>query len=453
MVRVAESAVADAIGVQMPVPVPRGSSANADRINAETNARFWAQTHYKPGQNLDPSQPADKAMAKVWMDIYRKVKAEAAGGRLVTTYDHPEVAQHLADAAVADRAAAVHLEAAAKAPSPEEADKHVAAAATAQQISEQRATAAATLQPRTASPDVARAAAAEAQASAAQARTAAEHLAQAQAAAAPARVAAQPDDANVVELRSKVTRLVQQRFGGDFRALFQQYGQGGDADKAALTKLLADADIGNLFTRGMWADGVMKRVDTDRDGKISWQEFQDVIAPEAGVPAQMTAPAPQSLPPASSPAPTGEWTLSDFMRAGDELFASSGSPAAVVAFDRNGASPLLQPFATYAEASPAYDLAVAAPGQRWYLALYGRDHTQEPTGRVEESYLGPFHTEHTDIVTVDRPVPAAKAKTSNKKLWIAAAAAGLLAATGIALAVSQNRSPTRAPAARGRIRR
>ena len=53
------------------------TTISRDILNKETNARFWAQTGYKPGQRLDPNNPLDKAKMPVWMDIFRKVNAEA----------------------------------------------------------------------------------------------------------------------------------------------------------------------------------------------------------------------------------------------------------------------------------------------------------------------------------------------------------------------------------------
>ena len=53
----------------------------------ETNERFWHQTGYKPNQMLDPSNPNDRRMARVWLDIYARVSAEDKAGKLVTTTD------------------------------------------------------------------------------------------------------------------------------------------------------------------------------------------------------------------------------------------------------------------------------------------------------------------------------------------------------------------------------
>ena len=126
------------------------ASISKDIINRETDARFWA-TGYRPGHKLDPNNPTDKAMLPVWMDIFRKVSREADAGTLVTTYDHPEIAQHLADAAVANKAAAAHADIAASSTDPWAVQDNVAAATTATQISAQKAQEAAAKQPPTVS--------------------------------------------------------------------------------------------------------------------------------------------------------------------------------------------------------------------------------------------------------------------------------------------------------------
>jgi hypothetical protein len=124
---------------------------NQDTLNKETDALFWAQTGYKPGQKLDPNNPTDKAYESVWMDTFRKVKRAADAGTLVTTFDHPVVAQHLSDATVANAAAAAHLDAAVAARDPAVSQENISAATTAAQISAQRAREAAANQPPTVS--------------------------------------------------------------------------------------------------------------------------------------------------------------------------------------------------------------------------------------------------------------------------------------------------------------
>jgi hypothetical protein len=120
------------------------------------------------------------------------------------------------------------------------------------------------------------------------------------------------DDENVVLLREKIRALVARRYGNSFVALFNHYGAHG-ADHAALVQLLEDADVGNIFTRGLWADGVMKRVDANHDGLISWEEFASIVSlpsstghthpeiPSAAAP--FVPPAPAFAAPAPAPPP------------------------------------------------------------------------------------------------------------------------------------------------------
>jgi Ca2+-binding EF-hand superfamily protein len=87
-------------------------------------------------------------------------------------------------------------------------------------------------------------------------------------------------DAQRQELTDKVTKLVADRFGGDFRKAFEHYDSGkrdGRIDKAELGKLLEDAGIGNWLTRGAWADGILAALDADKDGTISGPEFETVL--------------------------------------------------------------------------------------------------------------------------------------------------------------------------------
>jgi hypothetical protein len=135
------------------------SSAVLDR---ETDARFWAQTHYRVGERLNPADSTDRAMMKVWLDIYAKVNREDKAGRLVLTYNHPAVEQHLGDAQFAMEAAAAHLDAAANEPDPVRAQQHAEAAAAATTTASAANQAAAALQPPTVSPVVVSAAAHEA---------------------------------------------------------------------------------------------------------------------------------------------------------------------------------------------------------------------------------------------------------------------------------------------------
>ncbi len=79
----------------------------------------------------------------------------------------------------------------------------------------------------------------------------------------------------------KVSDLVSRRYGGSYEAAFRDYGgrKGGDStvDREELMELLYDADVGNRITRGMWADGIIREIDRDGDGKISYSEFEAIL--------------------------------------------------------------------------------------------------------------------------------------------------------------------------------
>ena len=89
------------------------------------------------------------------------------------------------------------------------------------------------------------------------------------------------DDANARELKRKVGKLVREKFGGNYRKAFQHYAglkkKDGKVDAKELYQLLEDADVGNWATRGKWVSGVMEKLDKDKDGSISLQEFEAVM--------------------------------------------------------------------------------------------------------------------------------------------------------------------------------
>ena len=88
-------------------------------------------------------------------------------------------------------------------------------------------------------------------------------------------------EAEEEELQTKIRRLVQENFDGDFRKGFDHYGTGDGLDSkigpSALERLLADANVGNWLTRSLWVEAVMKAMDTDKDGAISWDEFESIL--------------------------------------------------------------------------------------------------------------------------------------------------------------------------------
>jgi len=122
-------------------------------IDNETNARFWLQT---PGakvlQPLNPKNPTDRALMPIWMNTLHRVQQEARDGKLVITYNKPAVIKSLNDAALAQKAAALHATIAVKTPDPRAAQDNTAAATTATQIATLKKEEGAAQQPPTVSP-------------------------------------------------------------------------------------------------------------------------------------------------------------------------------------------------------------------------------------------------------------------------------------------------------------
>lgn len=83
------------------------------------------------------------------------------------------------------------------------------------------------------------------------------------------------------ELKTKIRQLVKEKFEGDYRKGFDHYekidGEDSKIGSSALEQLLADANVGNWLTRGLWVEGVLKALDKDKDGAISWDEFELIL--------------------------------------------------------------------------------------------------------------------------------------------------------------------------------
>lgn len=81
-------------------------------------------------------------------------------------------------------------------------------------------------------------------------------------------------DADKQDAINKLTALVTNNFGGDQKAAFDHYATNGLIGTDGIKSLLADAGIGNWLDRGFIAGQVVKTLDTDGDGNVSWDEFQ-----------------------------------------------------------------------------------------------------------------------------------------------------------------------------------
>jgi hypothetical protein len=96
-------------------------------------------------------------------------------------------------------------------------------------------------------------------------------------------------------LKARVTRLVDQSFGGDLDKAFAHYAglarKDGAIDETELCRLLGDAKVGNLFTRSTWVRRVIERFDrfpgAVKNGKVDRVELDQAIVAFAD-PAQVS---------------------------------------------------------------------------------------------------------------------------------------------------------------------
>lgn len=63
------------------------------------------------------------------------------------------------------------------------------------------------------------------------------------------------------------------------KVTFAKYDQdkSGKLERKEVDQLLADADVGNWFTRNSWVDGVLGALDIDKDGALSFPELLKAI--------------------------------------------------------------------------------------------------------------------------------------------------------------------------------
>lgn len=82
-----------------------------------------------------------------------------------------------------------------------------------------------------------------------------------------------------LELKEKLTHLVNSRFGGDFARAFDHYDRDGDGKltRENVLDVITDAGVGRWITRGMWADGIMEELDKDLDGKIDKLQVMQLV--------------------------------------------------------------------------------------------------------------------------------------------------------------------------------
>ena len=86
-----------------------------------------------------------------------------------------------------------------------------------------------------------------------------------------------------LELNSKIHGLVLAEYGGDWTRAFRHYssleGNKQGVDHHQLTELLKDADVGDCFTRAVWADEILADAGMTERGSISEDVFDDMLRP------------------------------------------------------------------------------------------------------------------------------------------------------------------------------
>ena len=110
------------------------------------------------------------------------------------------------------------------------------------------------------------------------------------------------------ELRRKTRALATSRFGDysivSMKKLFQSYDGDGDGkiNRDELKALLKDADVGTMFTRGYWVDGIFDKLDASpKDDQLTWEEYTAALTPAEKSAAEASAGAPPAAKPESPP--------------------------------------------------------------------------------------------------------------------------------------------------------
>lgn len=91
-----------------------------------------------------------------------------------------------------------------------------------------------------------------------------------------------PSAASREECIAKVKNFVQLHHGGDYKAAFDghDFDKDGKINTAELIGILQLSGVGWKLTRPVWADEIIKQLDTNGDGKIGWSEFDAVLNPK-----------------------------------------------------------------------------------------------------------------------------------------------------------------------------
>ena len=81
------------------------------------------------------------------------------------------------------------------------------------------------------------------------------------------------------EVIRKVTLLVKSKYGGDWQKAFKAEDKDNDnrISYDELEAILKEANVGFQMTRWAIAQAIVKELDADGDGFVSWEEFNAVF--------------------------------------------------------------------------------------------------------------------------------------------------------------------------------
>lgn len=80
------------------------------------------------------------------------------------------------------------------------------------------------------------------------------------------------------QLIDAVLTLRDARYSGSWQVMWINYcDENNKVGAPGLSLLLKDAGIGSEWTRGMWGREVLKVMDADQDGKLTYDEFKKAI--------------------------------------------------------------------------------------------------------------------------------------------------------------------------------
>jgi hypothetical protein len=84
------------------------------------------------------------------------------------------------------------------------------------------------------------------------------------------------------EVIDKITAICKRNFQGQLPLMFANYAPTGKLNFADLMTVLADAGVGNMLDRPLYANRIIAALDSDHDSMISLAELTAAIAAHGG---------------------------------------------------------------------------------------------------------------------------------------------------------------------------